>query len=136
MATDESDQSDKRNPDKHEAITEVVLISAFEVSNTLGCGFLEKVYERALVIELRSRGLKACGRVPLAVMYKGQNVGDYFADILVEDVVAVELKCAERLGNEHIAQCMNYLTASGLSVCLLMNFQRARLEWKRILARI
>ena len=121
--------------DKYESLTEIVLAAAFEVSNTLGCGFLEKVYERALVIELRLRGVRASAQVPLAVHYKDQNVGDYLADILVEDVVAVELKCVERLGNDHLAQCMNYLTASGLNVCLLINFQKARLEWKRILPR-
>ncbi|HTA45438.1 MAG TPA: GxxExxY protein [Bryobacteraceae bacterium] len=136
MATDKSDELDQGRLEKFEAITGAVLNAAFEVANTLGCGFFEKVYERALVIELQSRGLRASAQVPMAVMYKGQNVGDYFADVLVEDIVAIELKCVERLGNEHMAQCMNYLTASGLDVCLLINFQHSRLEWKRILSRI
>jgi GxxExxY protein len=60
-------------------------------------------------------------------------VGEYFADVLVEDVLVVELKCVERLGNEHMAQCLNYLRASGLSVCLLINFQRSKVEWRRVL---
>jgi len=67
-----------------------------------------------------------------AVLYKGHSVGEYFADLLVEDVLVVELKCAERLANEHIAQCLNYLRASGRTVCLLVNFQKPKVEWKRI----
>jgi GxxExxY protein len=66
------------------------------------------------------------------VAYKGHSVGEYFADILVEDVLVVELKCVERLANEHTAQCLNYLRASGLAVCLLVNFQKPKVEWKRI----
>jgi GxxExxY protein len=64
--------------------------------------------------------------------YKGQYVGEYFADLLVEEVLVVELKCVERLSNEHTAQCLNYLRASGRTVCLLVNFQRPKVEWKRI----
>ena len=60
-------------------------------------------------------------------------MGEYFADVLVEDVLMVELKCVERLGSEHMAQCLNYLKASGLEVCLLINFQRSKVEWRRIL---
>ena len=97
-----------------------------------GCGFLEKVYERALVRELGARGIRAAAQAPMVVAYKGQAVGEYFADVLVEDVLVVELKCVERLGNEHMAQCLNYLRASGLSVCLLINFQRSKVEWRRI----
>jgi GxxExxY protein len=118
---------------EYEALTEKVLGAVFEVSNTLGAGFLEKVYERALVRELGFRGIRATAQAPLPVSYKGYAVGEYFIDILVEDVLAVELKCVERLANEHTAQCLNYLRASGLSVCLLVNFQRAKVEWRRIL---
>jgi GxxExxY protein len=64
--------------------------------------------------------------------YKGQCVGEYFADILVEAVLVVELKCVDRLANEHIAQCLNYLRASGQTLCLLVNFQKPKVEWKRI----
>jgi GxxExxY protein len=71
----------------------------------------------------------------LAVTYKGYNVGEYFADILVEDVLVIELKCADRLANEHTAQCLNYLRASGLGLCLLVNFQKPKVEWKRIIHR-
>jgi GxxExxY protein len=114
------------------ALTECVLGAVFEVSNTLGAGFLEKVYERALLRELDLRGIRTVTQASFGVSYKGQSVGEYFADILVEDVLVVELKCVERLGNEHTAQCLNYLRASGRTVCLLVNFQRPKVEWKRI----
>jgi GxxExxY protein len=115
-----------------DSLTEEVLSAVFEVSNTLGAGFLEKVYERALLIELGIRGIRANAQASLMVSYKARAVGEYFADILVEDVLVVELKCVERLGNEHMAQCLNYLRASGLARCLLVNFQRPTVEWKRI----
>ena len=112
------------------SLTEQVLGAIFEVSNTLGAGFLEKVYERALLRELSLRGIRATTQTSLKVIYKGQTVGDYFTDILVEDSLVIELKCVERL--EHTAQCLNYLKASGLTVCLLVNFQKAKVDWKRI----
>jgi GxxExxY protein len=115
------------------SLTEQVLAAIFEVSNTLGCGFLEKVYERALLKELGLRGLRAVAQASFAVNYKGYCIGEYFADILVEDVLVVELKCADRLGNEHTAQCLNYLRASSRRICLLVNFQRPKVEWKRII---
>ena len=115
-----------------DSLTEQVLGAVFEVSNALGVGFLEKVYERALLKELGLRGIRAAGQVSMSVSYKGQSVGEYLADILVEDVLVLELKCVERLGNEHTAQCLNYLRASGLSLCLLINFQKPKVEWKRI----
>ena len=106
--------------------------AVFEVSNTLWAGFLEKVYERALVLELRLGGLRVTPQASFSVMYKGQCVGQYYADLLVEDVLIVELKCVERLVGEHTAQCINYLRASGRIVCLLVNFEKPRAEWKRI----
>jgi GxxExxY protein len=115
-----------------DSLSEKVLGAVFEVSNTLGAGFLEKVYRRALIRELSLRGIRATGEASLSVMYKGQSVGDYFADVLVEDALVVELKCAERLSNEHTAQCLNYLRASGLTLCLLVNFQKPKVEWKRV----
>jgi GxxExxY protein len=114
------------------SITEQIISCAFEVCNTLGAGFLEKVYERALVQELEARGIRCVSQAGLPVYYKGARVGDYFVDILVADTVLVELKCVERLMGEHSAQCLNYLKASGKSVCLLVNFQKPRLEWKRL----
>jgi GxxExxY protein len=113
-------------------LSETVLSAVFEVSNKLGAGFLEKVYQRALLRELSLRGIRAIAEASFAVLYKGYSVGEYFADLLVEDVLVVELKCAERLANEHTAQCLNYLRASGWTVCLLVNFQKPKVEWKRI----
>jgi len=115
-----------------DALTELVLGAVFEVSNTLGAGFLESVYRRALLHELHLRGVRATAEVSFRVTYKGQSVGEYFADILVEDVLVIELKCAERLSNEHTARCLNYLRASGRTLCLLINFQKLKVEWKRI----
>jgi GxxExxY protein len=122
------------NTDEHgfDSLTEKVLGAVFEVSNTLGAGFLEKVYERALLKELGIRGIRAVPQASFPVLYKGQCVGEYFADILVEDMLVIELKCVDRLANEHMAQCLNYLRASGQTLCLLVNFQRPKVEWKRI----
>jgi len=120
------------DPGFFDSLTERVLGAVLEVSNTLGTGFLEKVYERALFKELRLLGIKATAQASFIVTYKGQSVGEYFADILVEDVLVIELKCVERLTSEHTAQCINYLRASGRTICLLVNFQKPRAEWKRI----
>src|SRR5437660_5904398 len=92
----------------------------------LGAGFLEKVYQRALLREFSLRGIRATAEASMAVVYKGHSVGEYFADLLVEDALVVELKCAERLASEHTAQCLNYLRASGRTVCLLVNFPEAQ----------
>jgi GxxExxY protein len=100
------------------SLTENVLSAVFEVSNTLGAGFLEKVYARALLIELGIRGIQATPQTSFTVTYKGQCVGEYFADILVEDVLVIELKCVDRLAKEHLAQCLNYLRVSGRTLCL------------------
>ncbi len=116
----------------NDPLTERVLGAIFEVSNTLGAGFLEKVYERALLRELALRGIRAAAQASIAVMYKGFCVGEYFPDLLVEESLIVELKCVDRVGNEHIAQCLNYLKATGRKVCLLVNFQKPKVEWKRI----
>jgi GxxExxY protein len=123
------------NPDEHaflESLTERELAAIFEVSNTLGAGFLEKVYERALLRELALRGISATAQASFAIAYKGQYVGEYFADILVENALVVELKCVDRLANEHTAQRLNYLRASGKTVCLLVSFQKPKVEWRRI----
>jgi GxxExxY protein len=102
-------------------LTERVLGTVFEVSNTLGAGFLEKVYQRALLHELHLRGIRAAAEVSFPVIYKGHGVGEHFADILVEDELVIELKCAERFSSEHTAQCLNHLRASGRTLCLLVN---------------
>jgi GxxExxY protein len=122
------------NVNEHELV-EIVVGAAYEVSNALGCGFLEKVYERALARELRLRGLAVTTQNSYAIMYKGENVGDYFADLIVEGRLVIELKCVEKFANEHLAQCLNYLKASGLPQALLINFQRPKVEWRRIVSR-
>jgi GxxExxY protein len=124
------------NTDEHgylDQLTERVMAAVFEVSNTLGAGFLEKVYERALLRELELRGIPATAQASFGVSYKGYPIGDYCADILVNGVLVIELKCVERLANQHTAQCLNYLRASGLGLCLLINFQNPKVEWKRII---
>src|SRR5262245_48735293 len=114
-------------------LTEAVIGSAFEIANVLGAGFLEKVYERALVRELALRGISAKAQVSFPVHYKGQYLAEYVADLVVEGKLIVELKCVDRFANEHLAQRINYLKASGLGVALLINFQKPRVEWKRVL---
>ena len=104
----------------------------FEVSRTLGAGFLEKVYENALMIELRERGLKAESQVPIKVYYKKEAVGEYFADILVQDKIIIELKAVENLSKLHEAQILNYLKATGIQVGLLVNFKHPKAEIKRM----
>ena len=118
---------------KPDPTVEVVVGAAFEVANVLGPGFLEKVYERALLQELRVRGVRARSQPSLPISYKGIRVGAYSPDLLVDERLIVELKCVETFSNEHIAQCINYLKASGLKLALLINFQHAKLEWKRVI---
>ena len=121
--------------DQLDSLTESVLGAVFAVTNTLGAGFLEKVYHRALLTELGLRGLRATAEASFTVTYKSHSVGEYCADLLVEDVLAAGLKCVERLSSEHTAQCIDYLRASGRTVCLLVNFQKPKVEWKRIVHR-
>ena len=103
-----------------------------EVNKVLGPGFLEKVYERALLIELRNRGLKAESQVSVKVLYKDKHVGEYFADVLVEEKVIVELKTVESLDKNHEAQLLNYLKATGIQIGLLVNFKSPKVEIKRM----
>jgi GxxExxY protein len=105
--------------------------ACFEVANALG-GFLEKVYERALIRELLLRGHRVKAQASFRVIYKDAPVGQYFADLLVDGKLVVEIKCADQLASEHMAQCINYLRASGLNIALLVNFQRSKLQWKRV----
>ena len=112
-------------------ITYAINGAIFEVNKILGPGFLEKVYENALLYELKNLGLKAICQAPISVIYKGQCVGEYFADILVEDSVIVELKTAEKIEKIHEAQVLNYLKATGIQVGLLVNFRHPKAEIKR-----
>jgi len=126
------------NTDEHRfglnRITEKILGCVYHVSNTLGCGFLEKIYENALVIELRLAGLALRQQYPINVLYGGVIVGEYAVDLLVEDRVMVELKATKAFDEVHTAQCMNYLRATGLNLCLLVNFGTPRVQVKRIIS--
>lgn len=113
-------------------VTEKIIGCAYGVANGLGCGFLEKVYENAMRIELQRAGLTATQQHPIPVMWRGELVGDYYADLLVEESVIVELKAVKAFDDVHMAQCLNYLKATGLRICLLINFGRPQVEVKRI----
>jgi GxxExxY protein len=113
-------------------ITERIIGCAYKVSNTLGSGFLEKVYENALAHEIHKAGLKVEQQFPVQVFYDGIIAGDFIADLLVERCILVELKAIKALDEIHIAQCMNYLRATDLQVCLLFNFYKPKVEIKRI----
>ena len=118
--------------DELNKLTEQIIGCAFKVSNTLGNGFLEKVYENALAHELEKDGLAVRQQIPLQVFYDEIVVGEYIVDLLVEEQVVVELKAIRALDKIHMAQCMNYLKATGLKTGLLLNFGQPRIEIKRI----
>jgi GxxExxY protein len=114
-------------------ITERIIGCAYTVSNRMGCGFLEKVYENALLHELRKTGLKAEQQKRLAVHYDGVLVGEYIADMIIEDLVLLEIKAAKNLENAHMAQCLNYLKATDVNICLLINFGNPRVTIQRVI---
>ena len=113
-------------------LTQKVIGCSYKVANVLGSGFLEKVYENALTLELRKAGIGVEQQKAIKVYYGERVVGDYVADLLVEDSVLVELKATKALDENHMAQCLNYLKAANLKVCLLINFGRPRIQVKRI----
>jgi len=115
----------------HKELTGKIIRGFFKVYNTLGCGFLEKVYENALAFELGDMGLRVKQQSEIKVFYEGHSVGDYFADIIVEDTVILELKACRRLNEDHSAQLINYLAATEKEVGLLLNFGRTA-EFKRL----
>ena len=108
-----------------------VIGCAFTVLNTLGVGFLEKVYENALAYELRAASFAVVQQCSVRVQYNDVMVGEYFTDLLVEGVLLVEVKTVKALDDAHRMQCINYLKATGLRLCLLLNFGKSRLEIKR-----
>jgi GxxExxY protein len=116
----------------NEDLTERIIGCAYAVSNGLGAGFLESVYEKALIHELRKAGLKAEQQVPLQVKYDGVVVGEFYTDILVNNEVVIELKAVRTFEDIHMAQCLNYLRATGLKVALLINFGTPKLQIKRV----
>ena len=107
---------------KDDSLTKTIIGCAFEVHNVLGAGFLEKVYENALRIELLKQGLKVKQQEPIQVYYEGQVVGSYYADLWIEDRVIIELKAVRSLSKAHEVQLVNYLTATGIDTGLLLNF--------------
>jgi len=113
-------------------ISELVLGCAQNVSRELGAGFLEKVYEKALCVELRQAGIPFQCQQPFKVCYKGEDIGNYTADIIVDNKLLIELKALSNFSREHEAQVMNYLKASGLSVGLLLNFGVTKLGIRRV----
>jgi len=117
---------------EHDALTERIIGCSYTVLNTLGPGFLESVYENALAHELRKAGLGVEQQRPLTVRYDGVAVGEYKTDLLVEETVLVELKAVRALDDAHLAQCLNYLRATGLHTCLLLNFGTPKLGIKRV----
>ena len=114
------------------SLSERVIGCCYAISNALGGGFLEKVYQNALAHELRKLGLKVEIQKALYVIYDGVAVGEYFADLLIEDVLIIELKACDGFNDVHKAQCINYLNSTRLPLCLLINFGRPRVEIKRI----
>lgn len=114
----------------HEEITEKVISAYYKVYNTLGYGFLEKVYENALALEIRKTGIDVKQQKNIKVYYETEEVGDYFADLLIDDHVIIELKAAESVMEKHEAQLINYLKATTIEVGLLFNFGKEP-EFKR-----
>ena len=113
-------------------LTYLINGAIFEVNRILGPGFLEKVYENALLMELKVRGIRAVSQYPIKVRYKDQIIGEYFADLLVEDQVIIELKTVNKIEKLHEAQLLNYLKATGIKVGLLVNFKSTKADIKRL----
>lgn len=124
------------NTDKHKYIfekeTREVIGCAMEVLNTLGHGLLERPYENALVVEFANRNISFQQQPRFDVLYKGVKVGEYIPDIICFEKIVVDTKTIERITNHEIGQILNYLKITGLSVGLILNFKRAKLEWKRV----
>jgi GxxExxY protein len=120
---------------QYEEVTGAILRVAFDISNELGCGFLEKVYENSMAVGLRASGLEVAQQVPVRVTYLGQIVGDYIADMIVDDVVLVEIKATDQDHPIYVAQTLNYLRATTIDVGLLLNFGKPKLSYKRLLSK-
>jgi GxxExxY protein len=118
---------------KLNSFTEKIIGCAFRVSNQLGSGFVEKVYENALILEFKKEGLNYEQQVPLKVLYDGVLVGKFIADLIIENAILEELKAVEKLDKIHFAQCLNYLKATDLKLCLLINFGTQKVQIKRII---
>ncbi|MEJ2744814.1 MAG: GxxExxY protein [bacterium] len=112
-------------------LTGEIIAAAFNVHNVLGCGLLEKVYENALVVELELRGRNVSSQKEFKVTYREREVGVYYADLIVEGKIVVEVKSVEHIDNVHCAQLLNYLKVSGLRVGLIFNFAKTKLQYER-----
>ena len=112
-------------------LTRVIIGCAFEVQNELGAGFLESVYENAMVVALADAGIRVRAQAPIQVTFRNARVGDFYADLLVPGKVIIELKAVERLTPQHKAQVINYLNATGIPVGLLINFGNPKVEFQR-----
>ncbi len=132
IRTEKRDVKGKAKRFPHKAVTEKIIKAFYAVYNSLGSGFLEKVYENALVIELREAGLEAEQQRPISVNYRGQVVGEYFADIVANNSIVLELKTVESLNEDHAAQLIHYLRATRFELGLLLNFG-PKPQFRRIL---
>lgn len=116
----------------HKQITDDILKVFYDIYNELGYGFLEKVYQNAMYFELKNKGYKVEAQTPIKVYFKGQLIGEYYSDLLIENKVIIELKACDLLMNVHVAQLMNYLKATKIELGLLLNFGEEP-EFKRII---
>jgi len=126
------DRIENKTKPPHSDISEIVIGCCFEVIKELGAGFLENVYKNALFIAMKQKGLNVTAEQPFEVMFRNCKIGKYVADLIVENVIVVELKCCAALLPEHKAQVINYLKVSGVPVGLLVNFGQQKLEYKRL----
>jgi len=116
----------------HKDLSYKVIELALEVHNELGCGFLEKVYENALMVLLEREAIPARQQAPADVYFQGKVIGQYFADILVDNKLILELKTIDTIANVHKAKVLNYLRATGIKLGLILNFAKPKLEYKRL----
>ena len=134
MATDRQAQTDTDGKEYiYEELAYKIIGLAIEVRQKLGLGFLEKVYENALMVLLKRETIKCGQQYPIDVLFEGQKVGHYVADIIVEDKIIIEIKAAEQIANEHRAQALNYLKATGLRLAIIMNFGPKDFTFERII---
>ena len=116
---------------EYRELTEKIIGCAYRIYNTMGFGFLESVYEKCMLIELRKEGLNAESQKPITVTYDNENVGEFIADIIVEDTIILELKSVKRIVKAHEVQLVNYLVATGKPIGLILNFGEWKVEIKR-----
>jgi GxxExxY protein len=116
----------------HKDLSYKIVGLAMQIHSELGFGFLEKVYENSMMVLFRRENIMAKQQAPISVSFEGEIVGDYYADILIEDKIILELKTIEKITDAHKAQALNYLKATGLKLAIIINFGKQRLEYERI----